>query len=87
MFFHAQKDLTTKVLNNSSANIGANRVDNIANNASLVIGDNAVERVGRNKNVTVGGGGGGLLGMLMPLLQAVAASCSANPVRKPGWSR
>ena len=70
MFFHAQKDLTTKVLNNSSANIGANRVDNIANNASLVIGDNAVERVGRNKNVTVGGSGGGLLGMLMPLLQA-----------------
>ena len=70
MFFHAQKDMTTKVLNNSSANIGANRVDNIANNASLVIGDNAVERVGRNKNVTVGGNGGGLLGMLMPLLQA-----------------
>ena len=70
MFFHAQKDLTTKVLNNSSANIGANRVDNITNNASLVIGDNAVERVGRNKNVTVGGSGGGLLGMLMPLLQA-----------------
>ena len=70
MFFHAQKDLTTKVLNNSSANIGANRVDNIANNASLMIGDNAVERVGRNKNVTVGGSGGGLLGMLMPLLQA-----------------
>ena len=70
MFFHAQKDLTTKVLNNSSANIGANRVDNIANNASLVIGDNAVERVGRNKNVTVGGSGGGLLAMLMPLLQA-----------------
>ncbi|AUH33089.1 type VI secretion system Vgr family protein [Paracoccus tegillarcae] len=70
MFFHAQKDLTTKVLNNSSANIGANRVDNIANNASLVIGDNAVERVGRNKNVTIGGGGAGLLGMLMPLLQA-----------------
>ncbi|WP_234464237.1 type VI secretion system Vgr family protein [Paracoccus caeni] len=69
-FLHAQKDLTTKVLNNFSANIGASRVDNIKNNSSLVIGDNAVERVGRNKNVTVGGSGAGLLGMLMPLLQA-----------------
>ena len=68
-FLHAQKDLTTKVLNNFSANIGASRVDNIKNNSSLVIGDNAAERVGRNKNVTVGGSGVGLLGMLMPLLQ------------------
>ncbi|RJE82573.1 type VI secretion system Vgr family protein [Paracoccus onubensis] len=70
MFFHAQKDMTTKVLNNTSANIGANRIENIGSNASLIIGDNAVERVGRNKNVTVGGGSTKLLGMLMPLLQA-----------------
>lgn len=70
MFLHAQKDMTTKVLNNQSANIRANRVDTIGQNVATSIGANAVERVGRNKNVTVGGGGLALLQQMLPLLQA-----------------
>lgn len=70
MFFHAQKDMTTKVLNNQSANIQANRVDTIGQNAATSVGVNSVERVGSSKSVTVGGGGFGLLTQMLPLLQA-----------------
>ena len=70
LFLHAQKDMTTKVLNDQSANVQANRVDTIGRNVSTAIGANAVERIGQNKSVTVGGGGAQLLGTLLPLLQA-----------------
>ncbi|MFK7836762.1 MAG: type VI secretion system Vgr family protein [Sulfitobacter sp.] len=70
MAIHAQKDQTIRVLNDQSANISANRVEQIGANASLNVAANAMERVGANKNVTVGGSGMGLLKMLMPLVQA-----------------
>lgn len=70
LFLHAQKDMTQKVLNNQSANVGANRVETVGSSSSLKVGANAVETVGRNKNVTVGGGGLQMLSMLAPLMQA-----------------
>ncbi|MBM1691277.1 type VI secretion system Vgr family protein [Sulfitobacter geojensis] len=70
MAIHAQKDQTIRVLNDQSANISANRVEQIGANASLNVAANSMERVGANKNISVGGGGMGLLKMLMPLVQA-----------------
>ena len=70
MFFHAQKDMTVKVLNDQSSNVLANRVDNIAQNASTVVGGNATERTDRNKSVTVGGGASQMLGFMSPLISA-----------------
>ncbi len=70
MAIHAQKDQTIRVLNDQSANISANRVEQIGANASLNVAANSMERVGANKNISVGGGGLGLLKMLMPLVQA-----------------
>lgn len=70
IFLHAQKDMATKVLNNQSSNIMANRVDSVGQNASVQIGQNAIERVGANKSISVGGGMGGLMSLLGPLVQA-----------------
>jgi type VI secretion system secreted protein VgrG len=70
MFLHAQKDQTIKVLNDQSANVLANRLENVGQNASLTVGGNAAERTGRNKTVTVGGGAFGMLGMVGPLMEA-----------------
>ena len=70
MQIHAQKDQTTRVLNDQSANVGSNRVENIGLNASLNVAANQMERIGANKSITVGGMGGGLLKMLQPLVQA-----------------
>ena len=70
MAIHAQKDQTIRVLNDQSANISANRVEQIGANASLNVAANAMERVGANKSISVGGNGAGLLQMLMPLVQA-----------------
>lgn len=70
LFLHAQKDMTQKVLNNQSANIGANRVETVGASQTLQVADNVVERIGRNRNVSVGGQSLQMLSFLSPLLQA-----------------
>lgn len=70
LFFHAQKDLTQKVLNNMSSNVQANRVATIgANDTTMVTGSHVV-RVGKSSSTTVGGGGPALLKALQPLVAA-----------------
>jgi type VI secretion system secreted protein VgrG len=71
MQIHAQKDQTTRVLNDQSNNVGSNKIEQVGMNSSTAITANRMERVGANKSTTVGGGGPlGLLQMLMPLVQA-----------------
>ncbi|MBC9246050.1 type VI secretion system tip protein VgrG, partial [Paracoccus sp. 11-3] len=69
VFLHAQRYMTTKVINNQSQNILANRIESVGASASLMIGKNQIERIGANKSVTVGGGGGAL-GLLTSLVSA-----------------
>ena len=70
LFLHAQRDQTTKVLNDQSANVGRHRVEHVGENASLTVQGNARERTHRNKSVAVGGVGFAMLGLIGPLMQA-----------------
>ena len=70
LFFHAQKDLTQKVLNNMSSNVQANRVATIGANDTTTVTGNHVVRVGKSSSTTVGGGGPALMKALKPLIAA-----------------
>jgi type VI secretion system secreted protein VgrG len=70
IFFHAQKDLTQKVLNNMSSNVQANRVATIGANDTTTVTGNHVVRVGKSSSTTVGGGGPALMKLLKPLIAA-----------------
>ena len=70
LFFHAQKDLTQKVLNNMSSNVQANRVATVGGNDSATVSGSLMHRVGKSSSTTVGGGGPALLKALQPLVAA-----------------
>ena len=79
LFMHAQKDMTTKVLNNQTTNVLANRVENIGANTKVNIGGNRIERVGGSQTQTVGGGNlFGLIGMLSGLIGAGGSFLKKN---------
>ncbi|MGL5010933.1 MAG: type VI secretion system Vgr family protein, partial [Paracoccaceae bacterium] len=86
MFFHAQKDLTQKVLNNMSSNVQANRVATIGQNDTTTVTGSHVVRVGKSSSTTVGGGGPALLKALQPLVAAGGKlfKTGANKVGAPG---
>jgi type VI secretion system secreted protein VgrG len=86
LFFHAQKDLTQKVLNNMSSNVQANRVATIGGNDSATITGNLMHRVGKSASTTVGGGGPALLKALQPLVAAGGKMFTqgANKIGAPG---
>ena len=93
MQIHAQKDQTTRVLNDQSNNVGSNKVEQVGMNSSSAITANRMERVGANKSTTVGGGGPmGLLQMLLPLVAAGGKFLKKNSNRSaagggvPGFS-
>jgi type VI secretion system secreted protein VgrG len=64
MFIHAQKDLTTHVLNNRAARVDNSSIDSVGKNKLVSTGKNHQETIGGSMNRTVGGGLGGLFGML-----------------------
>ncbi len=86
MFFHAQKDLTQKVLNNMSSNVQANRVATIGANDTTTISGSQMIRVAKSNSTTVGGGGPALLKALQPLVAAGGKLFKegANKVGAPG---
>ncbi|MGL4320996.1 MAG: bacteriophage T4 gp5 trimerization domain-containing protein, partial [Paracoccaceae bacterium] len=86
MFFHAQKDMTQKVLNNMSTNVQANRVSTIGQNDTTTVSGSHVVRVGKSSSTTVGGGGPALLKALKPLVEAGGKlfKTGANKVGAPG---
>ncbi len=86
LFFHAQKDLTQKVLNNMSANVQQNRMATIGANDSTTVTGNQMNRVGKSSSTTVGGGGPALLKALSPLVAAGGKlfKQGANKVGAPG---
>ncbi|MCU0800605.1 MAG: type VI secretion system tip protein VgrG [Rhodobacteraceae bacterium] len=86
LFFHAQKDMTQKVLNNMSTNVQANRVSTIGQNDTTTVTGSHVVRVGKSSSTTIGGGGPALLKALQPLVAAGGKMFKegANKVGAPG---
>lgn len=63
-FFHAQKDQTTRVLNNRTKRIDANEVASIGANRAVEVAGNQKHEIGGSMNMVVGGTGGGALGLV-----------------------
>ncbi|WP_425455900.1 bacteriophage T4 gp5 trimerisation domain-containing protein, partial [Afifella aestuarii] len=78
MFFHAQKDQTTKVLNNRVKRVDAHEVESIGQNKSIDVGGNHQEKIGGSMNLSVGGGRGAPLLATLGGIVAAGGLDSAN---------
>ncbi len=67
MFFHAQKDHTTKIENNQTNSVGANHSNVVGQNQALTVGANQTQEIGGSANLTVGGTGAGAAALMAPL--------------------
>jgi type VI secretion system secreted protein VgrG len=64
LFFHAQKDHTTRVLNNRTARVDSHDVYSVGGNRAVEVAKNQKYEIGGSYNITVGGTGLGALGAL-----------------------
>ncbi|MGL5009378.1 MAG: type VI secretion system Vgr family protein [Paracoccaceae bacterium] len=64
MFFHAQKDQTTRILNNRTARVDQHDVYSVGGNRAIEVAKNQKHEIGGSFNLTVGGTGGGALAAL-----------------------
>jgi type VI secretion system secreted protein VgrG len=64
MFFHAQKDHTTRILNNRTARVDKHDVYSVGGNRAIEVAKNEKHEIGGSFNLTVGGTGKGALGAL-----------------------
>ncbi|MFT4133515.1 type VI secretion system Vgr family protein [Labrys sp. (in: a-proteobacteria)] len=64
MFFHAQKDHTTRVLNDRTARVDSHDVHSVGGNRSVEVASNQKHEIGGSYHLTVGGTGAGALGAL-----------------------
>ena len=71
MFFHAQKDQTTRVLNDRTKRVDRHEVSAIGANRAVEVGGNQKHEIGGSMNTVVGGTGIGALG-LMAAVQGMA---------------
>jgi type VI secretion system secreted protein VgrG len=82
MFFHAQKDQTTRVLNNRTARVDSHDVYSVGGSRAIEVAQNQKQEIGGSYNITVGGTGptapaalagvAGLMGQTSQLLQQAA---------------
>ncbi len=93
MFFHAQKDHTTRIENNQTMSVGNDHSSVVGRNQALTVGQNLTWEVGSSYNIAVGATGGGVAGLMAPFatmspitssllgqaLATAAAGASANP--------
>ncbi|BCM87002.1 fimbrial protein [Methylobacterium indicum] len=68
MFFHAQKDHTTKIENNQTHSVGADHANVVGRNQALTVGVNQTQEIGGSLHLTVGGTGAGAAALMGPLL-------------------
>ncbi len=66
MFFHAQKDHTTKIGNNQTLSVGANQSSVVAQNQAMTVGENMTFEAGKSINITIGGTGAGVAPLMAP---------------------
>lgn len=64
MFFHAQKDHTTLVLNDRTARVDSHDVHSVGGNRAVEVANNQKHEIGGSYHLTVGGTGAGALGAL-----------------------
>lgn len=57
LFFHAQRDQTTKVRNNQIHRIGGDKAESVGAGKAVTVGGNHKEEIGGSMNLTVGGTG------------------------------
>ena len=81
-FFHAQKDQTTRVLNNRTKRIDANEIASIGANRAVEVAGNQKHEIGGSMNTVIGGTGAGALGLIGPL--AGLASQTASLMQQAG---
>ena len=65
MFFHAQKDQTTRVNHVRTARVDSHDIYSVGGNRSVEVSGNQKHEVGKSLNLVVGGTGTGALGTLM----------------------
>lgn len=58
LFTHAQKDMTTKVLNDATARVDANQIGSVGANHSFEVTRNQNQAIGGSRSLTVGAVGG-----------------------------
>ena len=68
VFFHAQKDHTTKIENNQTNSVGANHSNVVGHNQALTVGNNQTLEIGGSANLTVGATGARATALMEPLL-------------------
>jgi type VI secretion system secreted protein VgrG len=66
MFFHAQKDHTTKIENNQTLSVGASHSNVVGQNQALTVGQNQTQEIGGSANLTVGATGAGATALMAP---------------------
>ncbi len=64
MFFHAQKDHTSRVLNNRTARVDSHDVYSVGANRAVEVAKNQKHEIGGSLNLTVGGTGAGAMGLM-----------------------
>ncbi len=91
MFFHAQKDQTTRVLNVRTARVDSHDVYSVGGNRAIEVAKNQKQEIGGSYNITVGGTGpmapaalAGVAGSDGPDLAAFAAGGTARGRRRAG---
>ena len=67
MFFHAQKDHTTKIQNNQTLSVGSNQASVVGQNQSVTVGQNMTFEAGKSINFTIGGTGAGAAPLMAPV--------------------
>ena len=67
LFVHAQKDHTTRILNNQTSRTDANQVASVGENRSVEVAQNQTHEIGGSMNLTVGGTGPGAAALMAPL--------------------
>ena len=77
MFFHAQKDHTTKIQNNQTLSIGANQASVVGQNQSMTVGQNMTFEAGKSINMTIGGTGAGVAPLMAPFTGTGMAGITA----------
>ena len=66
MFFHAQKDHTTKIENNQTLSVGTSQASVVGQNQSVTVGQNMTFEAGKSINMTIGGTGAGAAALMAP---------------------
>ncbi|WP_244533746.1 type VI secretion system tip protein TssI/VgrG [Methylobacterium aquaticum] len=72
LFTHAQKDMTTKVLNDATARVDANQIGSVGANHSFEVGNNQNQAIGGSRSLTVGAVGGAASAALAAAMSAMS---------------